>query len=299
MNRNNAIIIYNSVPYFKEKFIEKDIPCFKMYKDLPLFLKVFRKVSLKLNFFKSIWFDDWVYELDHIDAVIVFSTNPFETVDEIYKRNPKVQIVFWYWNPILTKGIKPFQISDEKCDKWSFDENDCKKFNLKQNTSFYFDNITLPINEIINDVVFLGVDKGRRNDLNSIEKEFISLGLKTKFHIVDDNWNDKNYTGDKTPISYEKYLEMLSRSKAILDFVQVGQSGLTLRPFESIFLNKKLITNDTELIKQDFYNPENVFILGYNSIENLKKFIDSPFIPVKEDIKNKYDVINWLDRFFK
>jgi len=298
MNRHKAIIIYNSVPYFKSKFLQKGIPTFNTYKELPLYLKVFRKISLKVDLFKTLWYDGWKNIINEIDTVIIFSTNPLETVDAIHTLNPNVRIIFWYWNPILEKGIKPMDISDEKCEKWSFDEKDCEKFRLKRNTSFYFDNIKLPVQSIHHDVVFVGVDKGRRNDLNILERHLVEKGLKTNFYIVDDSWNSKRYTDVYKPISYEEYLILVARSKAILDFVQRGQSGLTLRPFESMFLNKKLITNDVEIVNQDFYNPNNIFVIGLNSMDKINEFINSPFIRVPESIKQKYDVKKWLDRFF-
>jgi len=269
-----------------------------MYKDIPYLLKFLRKISLQLGLFRSFWFDDWKRIIKSIDTVIVFSTNPINTVADIKEINPSLRVIFWYWNPILKKGIKPSDISNSLCEKWSFDKKDCEKYNLHYNTSFYFDNITLPNIALQYDITFVGVDKGRKKDLILLDEKMREKGLNNKFYIVDDNWNKKDHSGINKPINYSEYLKLVSESKAILDFVQEGQTGLTLRPLESMFLNKKLITNDAEIVNQDFYNPNNIFVLGRDSMDKIKEFIDAPFIAVPESVKLRYDVTNWLDRFF-
>ncbi len=89
------------------------------------------------------------------------------------------------------------------------------------------------------------------------------------------------------------------KSKSILDFVSIGQSGLTIRPLEALFLKKKLITNDKFIKNFDFYHPDNVFILGKDKMEYLSDFLEKPFIEIEESITSKYDFSNWIKRFFK
>lgn len=45
-------------------------------------------------------------------------------------------------------------------------------------------------------------------------------------------------------ISYQENLDNIRKSKCIVDVVQKGQIGLTLRPLESLFFKKKLLTNN-------------------------------------------------------
>ena len=75
---------------------------------------------------------------------------------------------------------------------------------------------------------------------------------------------------------------MLSQSNCILDYNQEGQVGLTLRPMEALFLEKKLITNNKDIKNYDFYNPSNIFILGENNIEDIKEFINKPYEKVEQ-----------------
>lgn len=81
-----------------------------------------------------------------------------------------------------------------------------------------------------------------------------------------------------------------------------GQEGLTLRVMESIFFEKKLITNNKKIINYDFYTPENIYILDdLINIDYLDiiKFINTPFQKMEERIIKKYTFEFWLDNILK
>src|SRR5690606_24485813 len=98
-------------------------------------------------------------------------------------------------------------------------------------------------------------------------------------------------------IPYQEYLELISKTKAIIDIIPDGQSGLTVRPMESIFLKKKLVTTDLEIANQDFYNKQNIFIIGKDDESLLKEFIDSAYVPIADSVVYQYDLDGWLQRF--
>jgi hypothetical protein len=218
----------------------------------------------------------------------------------INRISPEIRVIFWYWNPV--NKILPIEnIKDLNCEIWSFDPDDCKKYGLNENTQFFFSNIKLSNKPIEYDVIFVGRDKGRLENLLKLEKNFEDIGLKCKFHIVSNSrfFNfSRNYIYSK-PIEYEKVLDLIEKSKAILDFVSIGQKGLTIRPIEALFFRKKLITNDRFIKNLDFYHPDNVFILGKDKMEYLSDFLEKPFIEIEESITSKYDFSNWIKRFFK
>ena len=118
-----------------------------------------------------------------------------------------------------------------------------------------------------------------------------SKAIKTNFKIIEDK---KDY------IKYDEYIKNIQTSKCILDYNTNNKiAPLTLRPLEALFLNKKLITNNLDIINYDFYNPRNIFILGKDDINDIKKFIDTPYQIVDEKIVNYYDFNSWLQRFFE
>jgi hypothetical protein len=294
-NNSKIAIIYNSIGYFVQFFNNLHIPVYQVYKDISLPMKLLRKVCIKMGISKSVWYGAWKAEIQSLDTIIFFSTNPSDSLKYIKKLNPNIRIIFWYWNPVF-RNINP-NLLPAFCEIWSFDKVDCELYNLKFNTQFYFKDIQLPVSEIVYDVSFVGIDKGRKKNLEHINSIFVKHGIKSYMYIVDNEWNKRGYKGITKPLSYYEYLGVISSSKVLLDYVQEDQHGLTLRPMESIFFRKKLITNNISIINEDFFHESNIFILGIHDTNNLFQFVNSPYIQISDTIIDQYDVQNWLKRF--
>jgi hypothetical protein len=276
----------------KNVLVYKNLNIEKYYKRIVLkFLLIFK---LPLNML----FDEWKVALKRNDVknVIVFINKGGEVVEYILKKKRKDQrVILWYWNPAI-KCINPDSINYNNSELWSFDTNDCLLHNMSYNTTFYFDNIYLSNRDLLYDILFVGKDKGRMTYLKELERELIKKNIRIRFEIVSDN-KKTNKSSKKETIPYEKVLELISESKAILDICQDGQDGMTLRPLEALFLKKKLITNYSKISNFDFYHPNNIFILGIDNIDDLKYFIETPYISIPYSIINQYDFSSWLKRF--
>lgn len=293
---DDLLIFYdNSVEYFRTHFERKGLRAVNIYKEASIFSKIIRVIFRYFNFTQEYWYGDWKKSLSSIKTVIFFAPHRKSGVLEYLKKQKKdIRIIYWYWDPVFRRGMLSSKLSNI-AEIYSFDPEDCKEYNIMFNTTFYFDDILLPVNEIQFDAIFLGNDKGRRDKLQKLEAMLNKCGLNSHFHIVSDNAEGGNNTCGR--ISYEEYLSLISKAKAIIDVNPIGQSGLTLRPMESIFFKKKLITNDLSIISEDFYNPQNIFIVGRDQKEYLKNFIDSPYIDLDPLMVEKYDVSRWVERF--
>jgi|SRR5690554_4831977 len=291
----NVLILYNSIPYLLKYFNRERVTGSLVLKDISFPLKVIRKITRWLKLSQKYWFDSWKYDIHSVDTVIIFAPlNELEILSFLKKSNKNIRIIYWYWNPVFR--IRKIDISLLKeVEMWSFDSADCKKYGMKFNTTFYFKEIKIPTSKIIFDAVFVGNDKGRGTYLKELENSLNTMGLRTYFHIIQ---NEKSI--DKTNIKkipYSQYLELVSKSRVIVDIIPEGQSGLTIRPMESIFLQKKLITTDVEITKQDFYHKQNIFIIGEDDESYLQEFIYSPYFPIAKDTILQYDFDGWLRRF--
>ncbi|QIC76833.1 hypothetical protein FSC17_10625 [Acinetobacter indicus] len=72
--------------------------------------------------------------------------------------------------------------------------------------------------------------------------------------------------------------------------MQDGQSGMTLRPVEALFYNRKLLTNNQSVINEPFYHADNILVvkdIDSLSVVELKRFIDKPIVEIDENIKEK------------
>ncbi|WP_099370297.1 hypothetical protein [Sphingobacterium sp. 1.A.5] len=296
MDKSNTLVIYNSVEYFVDFFNQKGIKTFTFYKRVNYFSQVIRKILYKIGFSRYYWFEDWKNELKtgRYKNVILFANDEVDVWNYINKYN--VNVIFWYWNPskIYKRGLP--NLLPSNFHPYSFDPNDCENYSISFNTTFYFDNIKLPKTTSFFDILFVGLDKGRGKKLKDFQINIKHFDLNSHIYIVGDRNKLGKYDGNQ-PISYPEYLKLISGTKAILDLIQENQSGLTLRAMESIFFEKKLITNDESIISQPFYSKDNIFIIGKDNLTDLKRFVEEPYKKLDPKLKKYYDVCEWLKRF--
>ena len=248
-------------------------------------LRVLKKIG-----FSSILFGDWKNKIKQYEYVILGENGYLPCIAKyIKKKNPDCKIILYFWN--ILEDQKPYKklIEDKNIDEfWTFDKNDAKKYNMKYNPQFYTKNVKIQDEQNKYDVLFLGRPKTRKKDIVELEKKLEEEGIQTNFKIIE---NEKDY------VSYDEYLKMIAESKSILDYNQEGQVGLSLRPMEALFLERKLITNNTDIKNYDFYDHDNIFILGEDDINKLKEFINKPYKKINQDIIDYYDFEQWLKRF--
>ncbi|KLT71060.1 hypothetical protein AB674_04580 [Flavobacterium sp. ABG] len=290
----SMLIIYDSVPDFAPFMKKEGIKIYSTFKKIYFFKKIARKIALKFNIGVAYWYDDWKKELDKVDTIIVFATHRIDHIQYIKKHNLNIRLILWYWNPAI-KMVNPMKVPKELCEMWSYDPVDCKEYGLKFNSTFYFKNVE--IKEVFKDIdlLFLGIDKGRKKILFELNNVMIENSVKTFFHVVPDKKDSK--TDYIKPISYKEYLCLISRSKCILDLVPDGNNGMTLRPMEALFFKRKLVTNFIAIKNEPFYDPENIFILGIDDFSTIKQFIDSEYKEIDDKVVKEYEFKNWLSNF--
>lgn len=85
-------------------------------------------------------------------------------------------------------------------------------------------------------------------------------------------------------------------SRAILDIEHPEQTGLTMRTFESLGAQKKIITTNRSVINYDFYNENNILIIDRDEVKPVcKSFFFQPYEPLSEEIYEKYSIKSWLN----
>lgn len=181
--------------------------------------------------------------------------------------------------------------------KFSFDKNDCELYNLKINHNFYIKSQTVVKPNY--DAVYFGSYDKRLEDLNKIlnalsctNKNVKAFIFKKRGKIVNKNPLISIFN-NKTPFSEAiKYTEM---TNVVIDLAHKNQIGLSMRPFEALGLNKKLITTNKEILNTDFYNPNNILLIdNVDKIQIPDVFFTTPFQEIDSKIKEKYHIKNWL-----
>lgn len=299
---NNEILwlALDGEDYISKKINDRGVNIYSTLRGKHLFIRMIRKFHLKYALpAKQIWYGKWKYVYKDAKVIIIYASKPAIDIAKYLKSKTDARLIFLYMN-IAKTTVNPNEVPDDLCEKWSFDEEDCKTYNMNFNTQFYFDDISLSNSSIERDVLFIGADKGRYEQLKELEKKLNDRDISTYFHITSSKKiNISNKEKFAKWISYETIINYISTSKVIVDIVQEGQVGLTRRPLEALFLSKKLITNDKSIKLRDFYSKENIFIIGEDDFGNIKQFINTPFLPLNNEIIDKYDFNNWMRRFLK
>ena len=288
MKYNFLIIKKNSKDVFFKNIENHYIMSYYKLDTRNLILRIL--IKIKSPFINLLFSSNWkkIIKEKKANAIIMFDNGFSEMVPKYIKnKNKEIKTILWFWNPINELSKKYLHCKDLD-EIWSFDLEEVKKFNMKYNTQFFTKKIKKHKKKICNEILYLGNAKNIKEEILSLKNKVEELGLQTNFIIIEDK---KDY------MSYDKYLELLSESNCILDYNEKGQSGLTLRPMEALFLEKKLITNNKDIKNYDFYNPSNIFILGENNIEDIKEFINKPYEKVEQKIIDYYDFEQWLSRF--
>lgn len=288
--------ISNDNTYREFGWLDKRL--FRIYEHLPI-----------RNTGKSFWYGAWKKHVNEYDTFIIFDgARGGDVAKFIQNNNPKSKIIVYYYNS-LDKGDKkaPDNYKDVDVEFYSFDKEDAAEWNI--NYKNYFFNGVLAAEKYLHsanntkyDVFFVGKDKGRLRNIISFTKKLRDNKLTVDLNIIPskDKYSDeeKEYLSD-TYLTYSQVLARSNNAKAILELKEAGQKGMTLRPLEALFLHKKLITADENIVYQDFYCKDNIFVLKDDFlVEDLAEFLSIPYKTVAEEIVNRYRLEYWLDDFY-
>ena len=295
----------DSDPFFREERNKtKNVDSMYLYKKRNIFINLLIFLGININE-KILWFTygQWKKSIDNYDIIILPSRKSAKYALSYLTKKTNKRVIVWYWNIVTKEEMNPNDCKNKGAEVWTFDPGDSKKYNMNFNDQYYFDmnDINKP-KTISNDIYYIGAEKEGRTD---IILDFIE-SLK-KINIKNTNINivrnkkikinkNINYATEK---KYDEIIHDILDSKAILDINNTGQIGLTIRPLESIFFKKKLITNNSNIKTFDFYNKNNIFIIGEDKIEDLNNFINSKYIDIPNNIISYYKFDSWITRITK
>lgn len=267
-------------------------------------LRALRRYHLRSAFGKkSIWYGSWFYRLNAYRIIIIFSDiKSISIFKDIRNQGYTGKLCFYYRDPVSRKKYRPSDIRDLNVDVFlsSFDSSDAEKYNMFFNPQFFFKELIMKKEPTIYDAVSISSDRGRLPLLLSMKKLLDKEGLNSYFFILKDKWKryrDLNISSMlyNTPLSYEEILSLNRQSRAIVEINATGQVGLTNRAMESLFMEKKLITNNLTILNLDFYHPDNIYIIG-NDKRSISDFLKIPYNRVVQKSVNYYDFDTWLYR---
>jgi len=285
------------------------------------------KVFIRLNFRKFIQkqIDEYYKKIievtknEKIDYLFLVSpeTINIDKIKILQHMHKNLKVYTYMWDSIKNKknAFELIPISDKF---FTFDPND-KKLDGKIQflPLFYIDDyvkISNAIPEYSYDISFIGtVHSDRYRIVKNIETWAKNSGLKTYFYFYSPSkilfffqklFQKEFRAINKADISFTSLkkndvLDIIKKSKCIIDIQHPSQLGLTMRTIEMLGAKRKLITTNQNIIEYDFYNSDNIYIVQRDKIIFEKKFFDYSFHEIPKEIYQKYSLSSWLKFFFK
>ena len=157
---------------------------------------------------------------------------------------------------------------------------------------------------IVNDVFFVGANKGRLHKILSIYEKLTSQGLKCKFYIVDvpkENQLQDDGIIYNQRISYDEVLKQVQASRCVLEILQKGCNYVSIKTCEAIHYHKKLLTTNVSANESGLYNDQYIQIIkkveDINASFVLKDVPDAEF--ESAGLVETYEpLIKFLDNYF-
>jgi hypothetical protein len=171
----------------------------------------------------------------------------------------------------------------------TFDEGDAEKYGYVHTRNIY--SLTdIHTQRRKKDVYFCFTGKNRLKKVKKIAAYFRSHGVDYEFFMagerkcpaeLKDGTSGIRFFKKRRP--YHEILEDMYGANCLLEVTAPGQKGVTLRYYEAVCYNKKLLTNNPNIAKLPFYNPRYMKI--FQKIEE----IDCEWITETETVDYGYD----------
>lgn len=265
---------------------------------------------------KDFWYEFNENEINSDDEIIIITTAEvlftydFDFFNQLNAK-PNVHLVLFLIDSMNIKTPKRYMILDNLNKvNWdyifSYDKEDAINYNyLYLNEMYYsiqndFDNFT----KITNDIYYLArLKPGREKIIMNVYKKFKENNVNANFDI----WlrkediercknlqleNGINYFNQQK--DYKEILDEVKKTNCILEILQEGQTTSTLRYFEAVVYNKKLLTNNENIKNLNFYDER------YMRVFKDENDIDMEWVKEKVNVdyhyNNEFSPINIVNK---
>ena len=168
---------------------------------------------------------------------------------------------------------------------FSFDKSDCAKYGYIYHPTIYSYTWSNEKEAYESDAFFVGsYSPERYKKLLGLYELLVSRGNKVDFNIVNVPSSQRRINGIQynKKMPYKEVLNKIASTRCIVEIMNPGQTGLTLRAMEAICNNKKLLTDNESIIALDYYST------GYIDYSSSFTEQDADFVFNKVDVDYSY-----------
>lgn len=292
--KENILFVNAQTGYRKDALIGAGFRSVHPYNYRTIIGRIILEIVVKLHISQKFLFNKQILNFKGKYVIVFDPLVTSQFMRWLVESLPQCKIIYFYCNVIgKARHISPDKIPNNVI-VWTYDQNDAKKYGIKLTKGGYSTFFISEKAKKLYDVVYVGRDKSRAAYLLELEEKMREQGLKTRFLIMPDTKISKRKKFYSREIEYSEVIKLVSQSRAVLNIVLPDQMGATMRDFESIFNEVKLITNNRNIKNYSFYDENNVFILGEKKIDDIKKFIEIPYKCINDDILKEYTLTNQI-----
>ena len=230
----------------------------------------------------------------------LFFAGIYQLAKEYYR---KVKIIFIFSDKIeyFQKQYCNFPSVEQLKEAFdlviTYNVEDAKKYQLILDRPCFpiYHKIGNELQDYSSDVFFVGSNKSRLDQLISIFEFCYQNGLKCDFHINNvepEKQKYKEYIVYNTYMDYSEVLERVKKTKCVLNIVQNGGAGVTLRDYEAFTFGKIILTNNYALKVTGMYSRKQVIWINElkDRVEDIISYND-----VSTEFKDEFSLKNWCE----
>lgn len=199
---------------------------------------------------------------------VSFVRYPAEVLRGYQKRWSNVRYVLCYLDPVsvgcsvYANYLRERSVFDAV---YTFDQADAQKYNIIFWRTPYSSVPELRCVQPKMDVYFTGTTAGRGKTIHAVFQSGVEHGADVEMDLIPtlpDDDTDFSQSTEKYRlhpysdiVPYRTVLEKTLEARCILDVVRPNQTGLSLRAYEAVVYNRKLLTNNPSILTFPFYDP--------------------------------------------
>lgn len=271
----------------------------KVYYDVSFMRRVFRYLNKGLKrddrekIFQSTLTEADIAELTQQSYDQVLCINGCYLPDSLYKllreKNKTARFIYYAWDDIrnLWKDTH-LRFFDEL---YSYNIDDCREYGMKYLPMFVRNKIYEIREEKEYDIAFIATARSGRYDI--ARKLIGKYGKKYRLFVYlysKDAGNNREHCHSR-PLTNEEYMDVLARSKCLLEIPTKTQRGPTARCFDALVTKTKVITANRDLKKYPVWS-DNITVIDRNKLDIDESFISSPYA---ENAYKVLDAAEWLN----
>lgn len=227
---------------------------------------------------RSIWncADNLVLAGNTGEKCFVFTDTSIREVTEAVLRKLKKsnnKLVIYFLNTIGRDSTTDYAVRLVKKGyfdaHFTIDANDAKKNKFNYCNCCYSKIDLNPVTNLF-DLTFVGKNKGRITDIQNIARA--TQNVRSKYYVSEVKSSDMKIIDNviyNQTLPYHAVLDLVNKSRAILEWVQDGQVGFSFRIYEAICYDKILITNNQFVKQCSFYNERSMIIIENSATDIL------------------------------